>query len=112
MSFYDRLLKWAEKVCEKDEKEAQSTMRDYAYDGFRHEVNERALHGETCKCCKFCKIKFGWGWTYDKYYCTKHNIDLENDDSGYYTVPFLDSMCRAKSCDDYKYNFDGSYHSD
>lgn len=105
MSFYNRLLKWAEKICDEDEKTSKSETNQRVYDTLRDEAITRASDGETCKNCKFCEIKFGWGWSYDKYYCTKHNIDLKNDDSGYYLVQFYDKRYRAQSCDDYKYNW-------
>lgn len=105
MSFYDHLLKWAEKVCAKDEKEAQQKSNQYVYEALRDDSKERASNGETCKNCKFCEVKFKWGFTFDKYYCTKHNIDLENDDTGYYVVQDYDRRYKAQSCSEYKYSW-------
>lgn len=108
MSFFSRLSKWAEKICDKDEKTSQEDRDRTVFRELRSEAAERASRGETCKNCKFCEIKFEWGWTYathDKYYCTKHNIDLENDDSGYYMVQFYDKRYNASSCNDYQYSW-------
>lgn len=72
MSFYNLLLKWAEKVCEEDRKDEQRRLNLEVFEFEADNAKERRRNGETCKNCRFCEITWAWGlFSKDKYYCKK-----------------------------------------